>query len=110
MNINKVYALYFSPAGATRALTSTLATALAESFAVPMEVVDVTLPAAREESCAFAEGDLVVCGSPTYAGKLPLLRIDYAWANDGVTPLNFKRHRYKASDHYPIILDFAINK
>lgn len=47
---------------------------------------------------------------PTYAGKLPLLRIDYAWANDGVTPLNFKRHRWRASDHYPIILDFAINE
>jgi endonuclease/exonuclease/phosphatase family metal-dependent hydrolase len=47
---------------------------------------------------------------PTYAGKLPLLRIDYVWANDGVTPLDFKRHRWKASDHYPIILDFAINE
>lgn len=45
---------------------------------------------------------------PTYAGKLPLLRIDYVWANDGVTPLNFRRYRYKASDHYPIILDFKI--
>ena len=47
---------------------------------------------------------------PTYAGKLPLLRIDYIWANDGVMPLNFKRHRWKASDHYPIILDFSINE
>lgn len=47
---------------------------------------------------------------PTYAGKLPLLRIDYAWANDGVTPLSFRRYRYKASDHYPIILDFSINE
>ena len=47
---------------------------------------------------------------PTYAGKLPLLRIDYVWANDGVTPLNFKRYRWKASDHYPIMLDFAINE
>ena len=47
---------------------------------------------------------------PTYAGKLPLLRIDYAWANDGVTPLSFKRHHWKASDHYPIILDFAIQQ
>lgn len=47
---------------------------------------------------------------PTYAGKLPLLRIDYVWANDGVTPLNFKRHRWKASDHYPIILDFNIEQ
>lgn len=45
---------------------------------------------------------------PTYAGKLPLLRIDYVWANDGVTPLNFRRYRYKASDHYPIMLDFKI--
>lgn len=45
---------------------------------------------------------------PTYAGKLPLLRIDYVWANDGVTPLDFKRHRWKASDHYPIILDFSL--
>jgi len=46
---------------------------------------------------------------PTYAGKLPLLRIDYVWANDGVTPLSFTRHRWKASDHYPIILDFKIH-
>lgn len=45
---------------------------------------------------------------PTYAGKLPLLRIDYVWANDGVKPLAFDRHKYKASDHYPIMLDFAI--
>lgn len=47
---------------------------------------------------------------PTYAGKLPLLRIDYIWANDQVTPLHFKRERYKASDHYPILLDFAVEK
>ena len=47
---------------------------------------------------------------PTYAGKLPLLRIDYIWANEQVRPLNFKRYRVKASDHYPIILDFSIDK
>lgn len=45
---------------------------------------------------------------PTYAGKLPLLRIDYIWANDGVKPLGFERYKYKASDHYPIMLDFKI--
>lgn len=47
---------------------------------------------------------------PTYAGKLPLLRIDYVWANDQVQPLSFKRNRIKASDHYPILLEFSINK
>lgn len=71
MNVNRVYAVYFSPAGMTRRLTTTLSQALAESFEAPLEVVDITLPAAREEKHAFAEGDLVVCGSPTYAGKLP---------------------------------------
>ena len=47
---------------------------------------------------------------PTYAGKLPLLRIDYIWANDKVTPLRFYRCRQKASDHHPVILDFSINQ
>ena len=45
---------------------------------------------------------------PTYAGKLPLLRIDYIWANNGIKPLDFERYKFKASDHYPIILDFKI--
>jgi endonuclease/exonuclease/phosphatase family metal-dependent hydrolase len=45
---------------------------------------------------------------PTYAGKLPLLRIDYIWANNGVKPLDFERYKYKASDHYPIMLDFSL--
>ena len=47
---------------------------------------------------------------PTYAGKIPLLRIDYIWSNDGVKPLAFERHKFKASDHYPIMLDFEISK
>lgn len=47
---------------------------------------------------------------PTYAGKLPLLRIDYIWGKEGVKPLDFKRIRYKASDHYPILLDFRIDQ
>ena len=46
---------------------------------------------------------------PTYAGKLPLLRIDYIWADSQVAPLNYKRIRQKASDHYPILLDFSVN-
>ena len=45
---------------------------------------------------------------PTYAGKLPLMRIDYIWGNSQIRPLNFKRIRYKASDHYPIMLDYKI--
>ena len=51
----------------------------------------------------------VGCGiKPTYAGKLPLIRIDYIWGNNQVRPLDFKRIRFKASDHYPIMLDFKM--
>lgn len=46
---------------------------------------------------------------PTYAGRLPLIRIDYIWANSEVKPLRFERYRKKASDHYPVILDFSLN-
>ncbi len=77
MNINKVYALYFSPAGTTRKLATTLATALAESFEVPMEVIDITKPAEREQPHAFHAGELVICASPTYAGKLPNKLLPY---------------------------------
>ena len=45
---------------------------------------------------------------PTYGGKLPLMRIDYIWGNDQIQPLEFKRIRYKASDHYPVMLDFQL--
>lgn len=46
---------------------------------------------------------------PTYGGRLPLLRIDYIWGNDDVIPVKYRRMRFKASDHYPVILDFNVN-
>ena len=45
----------------------------------------------------------------TYAGKLPLLRIDYIWVNNQIQPMSFQRVKYKVSDHYPILLDFNVN-
>ena len=59
----------------------------------------------------FTDG-FVVAGhgiGHTYAGKLPLLRIDYIWGNDGIKPCAFKRLRYKGSDHYPVMMDFNLN-
>ena len=45
---------------------------------------------------------------PTFAGRLPLLRIDYMWTNDKVQPLCYDRLRVKVSDHYPVILEFKL--
>ena len=44
----------------------------------------------------------------TYAGKLPLLRIDYIWGNNRIETCDFKRLRLKGSDHYPVMMDFYV--
>lgn len=40
--------------------------------------------------------------SPTYAGPIPFLRIDYILTSDEIKTKNFKRYEVKKSDHYPI--------
>ena len=77
MEIKTVYAVYFSATGNTRKVVTTLANALAESFEVPLELVDFTRPYAREESYSFTDKDLVVFGTPTYAGKVPNKLLDF---------------------------------
>ena len=55
MEIKTVYAVYFSATGNTRKVVTTLANALAESFEVPLEVVDFTLPQSRQQQYSFQE-------------------------------------------------------
>lgn len=45
----------------------------------------------------------------TYAGKLPLLRIDYVWGNEQIKPMAFKRLKAGDSDHFPVMMDFNVN-
>ena len=71
MEIKTVYAVYFSATGRTRKVVTTLANAIAQTLELPLETVDFTLPAAREETYAFTDKDLVIFGTPTYAGKVP---------------------------------------
>ena len=71
MEIKTVYAVYFSATGRTRKVVTTLANAIAQTLELPLETVDFTLPAAREETYAFTDKDLVIFGPPSYAGKVP---------------------------------------
>lgn len=71
MEVKTVYAVYFSATGKTRRVASTLSNAIALALEVPLEIVDFTAPAAREEVYSFCETDLVIFAMPTYAGKLP---------------------------------------
>lgn len=71
MEIQKVWAVYWSPTGGCRRVTETLAEAAAVRLGVPWECVDITLPQARERMYLFAQTDLVVVGTPTYAARYP---------------------------------------
>ena len=71
MKIQRVCALYFSGTGNTRKVVTTIAEELAKLLAVPMEELPFTLLRDREKGYSFTESDLLVVGSPTYAGRLP---------------------------------------
>ena len=45
----------------------------------------------------------------TYAGKLPMLRIDYVWGNERICPMSFKRLKVKGSDHFPVMMEFSVD-
>ena len=71
MEIKRVWALYYSATGTTDKAVNTIAEELAARLELPLERIPFTRPAERAKDYAFTAEDLVVVGSPTYAGKLP---------------------------------------
>lgn len=77
MNMKQIWSVYWSATGNTKTVVNEVAGTLAEKLGCPLKTIDFTLPAAREAGLSFAEGDLVVIGTPTYAGKLPNKMLPY---------------------------------
>ena len=71
MEIKRVAALCYSATGTTDRAVNTVAEELAGRLGVPLERVPLTRPAERARDYAFTAEDLVVVGSPTYAGRMP---------------------------------------
>jgi ferredoxin len=65
----KVQAIYFSPTGSTRRILSCIADNVGLK-AAPQ--IDLTLPGKRDSFTGKVEGDLILVGSPVYAGTIPL--------------------------------------
>lgn len=55
----------------------TTAQVVAEKLNLPLEIYDFTLPQGREKDAVFGEGDLVVCGTPVIAGRVPNVLLPY---------------------------------
>lgn len=71
MKVERICALYYSATGTTDKAVHTIAEALAEKLHVPLERMGFSRPAERAKVYAFQETDLVVVGTPTYAGRVP---------------------------------------
>ncbi|MBQ0038671.1 MAG: EFR1 family ferrodoxin [Clostridiales bacterium] len=77
MKPRKVWAVYFSGTGTTEKTVRHIARGLAEKLGTDCDVFSYTLPQARQEELRFSADDLVVFGSPVYAGRVPNVLLPY---------------------------------
>ena len=83
MQINTVWAAYFSATDTTKKVVTQIARRLSQQLQCPMQTFDFTPKRVRKEPKAFAAGDLVVFGTPVYAGRVPNLLIKYVASVQG---------------------------
>lgn len=71
MDINKIWAVYFSPAGSTRQITLTVAEQIGKSLQKEIREVPYTKWEQRKKTYHFGRDELVIFGIPVYAGRVP---------------------------------------
>lgn len=74
---NRIAGAYFSPTGTTRSVVSCLANELGRLFNIPVVLKDFTVPAGRIAPLQFEGDDLVILGTPVYAGRVPNVLLKY---------------------------------
>jgi ferredoxin/flavodoxin len=77
VNVKRVWAVFFSATGTTEKVVARVADAIADELGVECETFDFTLPASREAVLSFSADDLVVLGTPVYAGRVPNVLLKY---------------------------------
>lgn len=77
MEIAHIWAAFFSPKGTTERTVTRIADHLAGQRGLPLQTFNFTCPPARQAVRRFAPGDLVVFGTPVYAGRVPNVLLPY---------------------------------
>ena len=75
--MNCVYGMYFSATETTEKVVCSIGRRLAASLGREFKTVDFTLPAARENGQSFEKDDIVVFGTPVYAGRVPNILLKF---------------------------------
>lgn len=71
MKITGVKAVFYSATGNTEEVVTAIAEKIAEKLGGSMEICNFTLPGGRTEAQTYAPSELVVFGTPVYAGRVP---------------------------------------
>ena len=77
MERKKVWAVYFSATDTTKKIVLTIADEAARLLGAEREDYDFTLPGMRENGFAAGKDDLVIFGTPGYAGRVPNVLLKY---------------------------------
>jgi len=77
MKINKVWAMYFSATGTTEKVVKGVAETLGKLLDAEVVIKDFTLPSEREKQASFSSDEIVVFGTPVYAGRVPNVLTKY---------------------------------
>ena len=77
MEMQRVWAVYFSGTGTTEKVVTRMAKIAAEDLGAEYKTFCFNLPKDREGELSFGPEDLVVVGTPVYAGRVPNLLLPY---------------------------------
>ena len=77
MKPRKVWAVYFSGTGTTEKTVCRIAEGIAKAMDTDYGTFSYTLPQSRQDVLQFSADDLVVFGSPVYAGRVPNVLLPY---------------------------------
>lgn len=69
--MNRIVTICYSATGNTALAVRTIGASLAAEMQLPLEELSFITPQDRAKDYIFTSGDLVVAGTPTYAGKMP---------------------------------------
>lgn len=83
MKFDQITAVYFSATGTTERVVTAIADALSERLHLPVQKRSFTLPQLRTEPLRFSDRELVICGTPTYAGRVPNVLLPYLRTIEG---------------------------
>ncbi len=78
MELQQIYAMYFSATGTTKKVVTAIADRLSKlKHGIGATRIDFTLPERRSKVQSFHSGEVVVFGVPVYAGRVPNVLLKY---------------------------------